>query len=334
MKLNGITTAIIIAIAILHSVSASAYFPMIKKGYTWVYLDFSKDLYGNSSFYSTELKIGDDTIVDNTQYFKLNYFGKGYLLREDSIGEKVYIRRNYQIDSDHLLYDFTLLPGDSAIVFYLDIEIDHWPVDFAKELADTAKYGKIIIDSVEYVNDELGNKIKKIHFTKETDKLHIRPRHRYYYERYGSFNQDLINFMSGGGGFGDTNKILLCGLDENGNVGFHNKSMDKYLRGKCYADMDAWERFGGPDPNKPVIVSGSNHLVSLDFTNRYGKWFGWDGKKTVKVYSESDKKLVTSFIIDKGVERYDFKLEYGSYIIKIRSYKKRKTIHWEVCPSN
>jgi hypothetical protein len=91
--------------------------------------------------YGTEIFIAeDDTIIAGKDFQKIKstMFGDYRYLRKDSIG-KVFYRSSYSWDtSEHLLYDFSLIAGDTASIYN-----SFSTVSFMVDSVDTVMIGKL-----------------------------------------------------------------------------------------------------------------------------------------------------------------------------------------------
>lgn len=135
--LTGCRALVLMAIAVLaHNLSsAQPYRPMLGEGAKWgeYYFGFHTEVYVRH--------LAGDSVIDGDLYLRVETLGNpvsvcATLLREDTVERKVYFHDD--TSGDLLLYDFSLLPGDSGVVYQC-----------SSDLTDTALYAYyIVLDSI------------------------------------------------------------------------------------------------------------------------------------------------------------------------------------------
>lgn len=220
--------------ACLICVNISGYVPMLNNGKKWTYL--KTGIKGDPRQYMTfNYGIIGDTIVNGIKYYKSDFqnqcFKSDFLLREDTIEQKVYFY-HIGLGCEYLLYDFDVNAGDT-----IDVFADGSPVYY--EPMDSADYHKVYITSVEFTTDIIGNRIKKVNYMVQYDETDDGVKSYYedsYLEGYGSMKFILPFYNSFKTWSPNPSAATLrCSIDSDEVVTYKNNEefIRKYLGEDC-----------------------------------------------------------------------------------------------------
>ncbi|MCQ2329767.1 MAG: hypothetical protein MJZ93_04335 [Paludibacteraceae bacterium] len=222
------------------------YVPMLETGKTWTY--FKSGVYGDPRKYMTmSYNIICDTIINDIHYFKSDFFNNNFkynfLLREDTIAQKVYFYHT-GLEREYLLYDFNVNTGDT-----LDVFADYGSSVYS-EIMDSADYCKVYIVGVEYIIDSMGNRIKKVNYKIQYEELQDGSKRYYedsYLEGYGSMKFTLPFYNSFKTWIPNPSSATLrCVTDSTDKLLYKNNNslLNKYLGDACNGSGIYYE--GGP----------------------------------------------------------------------------------------
>lgn len=212
------------------TVISFAYVPLLRMGKKWVIVENGHNT-DRRIFGTQESCVYGDHYIGFDLYYMTNFSYK-FWLREDTIGQKIYMRNRYVREKDErLLYDFSLQPGDSAQIFFED------DLRQLKEIGiecDSTTYGKIYITKVDSVVDLEGDTLRRFTYRFAT---YSKDSGGFYIEKYGAIDRDFLYYNSRKLDIytGGTTNYLRCVISPEGEVTFHTDYFEEmFENGDCY----------------------------------------------------------------------------------------------------
>lgn len=96
------------------------YHPLLDTTTVWT-IEYNDCIALPPEIWQVQFQFQKDTIIDLIEY---KYYGSYAILREDTVNKKVYLRNEYVIGNECLLYDFNAKQGDTINVCNFQIIID------------------------------------------------------------------------------------------------------------------------------------------------------------------------------------------------------------------
>ena len=282
------------------------YHPMVVENYSWNVTYKGGDLGDNIDRYFTKKELFEgDSVIDGVVYKKLweanpldlNKRSLLALIREDVVEEKVFA---YTKDGEVLIYDLGVEIGDT-------VEVLNWlrNVKTIHNYSEEDKkwcFTELVVNNIEYVNDKLYGKLKKITYHKADAEHHT----TIVYERYGESTgwQTTSYSVIDGGSIG----YLICAFHSDGDLVFEQqKFIDGYGEVKdCYIDTEI-------NRSKVSQVEKASQNI---YYNSQEKTLNvnFEGDEKITIY-DTMGKVVMSTTINADTKSISLNLNAGIYIV-------------------